>query len=195
MELSHCSSHAQGESVLFKKGLGEVYAEARETVLASRVKLASDRAENSLRVIRDCIMRELSGRGWKIGETIFPPSAPASFHRGHYRLDATKKAGGGGVLGIICHFGGSEFLVRKLMLISEAVRGEVVDCCVLALITRNIKPYISGRPACYEQAQRLLRAYGQSAFGAIPMILWGLAPEIIYSQLAEVHTSWLAGVQ
>lgn len=153
MELALCWSHERGETVLFAKGLGEVYAEARETMLATRVKLASDRVENSLRVIRDRILRELAGRGWKIGEGIFPPFAPATFQRGHYHLDAAKRTGSGSGLGIICHFGSSEFLVRQLMLISEAVRRRIVDCAVLALVTRDVKRYVTGRPACYEQGQ------------------------------------------
>jgi hypothetical protein len=195
MELSHIRSHERSESVLFEKDLGEVYAEARETMLATPVKLASERAENGLRVIHDRILRELAGRGWKIGVGIFPASAPAMFQRGHYRLDATKKAGSGGALGFICHFGSSEFLVRKLMLISEAVRQGIVDCGVLALMTRSVKPYIAGRPAFYEQAERTLRTYGLSGFRGIPMVLWGLTPEVMHPGLTDGGAGLRAGVR
>jgi hypothetical protein len=184
MELTHCWSHERADSLLFEKDLGEVYAEARETMLATRVKLASERAENSLRVIHNRILRELAGRGWKIGENIFPPAAPATFQRGHYRLDAAKRTGSGGTLGVICHFGSSEFVIRQLMLISEAVRRGIADCAVLALMTCDVRSYVPGRPSCYEQAQRLLRAYGQSAFRGIPMVLWGLRPESVQPALA-----------
>jgi len=177
MELSRCWSHERGESVIFEKGLGELYAEARETVLATRVGLVSDKADNSLRLIRKQVLTGLAGREWEVGTRIFPPSAPARFQRGHYHLDAAKRAGNGGALGIVCHFGSSEFLVRQLMLISEAVRRRIVDCAVLALITSDGKPYVTGRPACYEQAQRLLRSYGQSGFPGIPIVLWGLTPD------------------
>lgn len=195
MELLHLWSHERGESVLFEKGLGEVYAEARQTMLATRVKLVSDRAENSLRVIHDRILRELAGRGWKIGERIFPPSAPAIFQRGHYRLDAAKRTGSGGTLGVICHFGSSEFLVRQLMLISEAVRRGIADCAVLALMICDVRPYVPGRPSCYGQAQQLLQAYGQSAFRGIPMVLWGLTPEVMCPELTDVRAGLRARVQ
>ncbi|OGB91613.1 MAG: hypothetical protein A3G35_10070 [candidate division NC10 bacterium RIFCSPLOWO2_12_FULL_66_18] len=184
MELSRIRSHERGESVIFEKSLGEVYAEARETMLGTRVKLVPDRAEDSLRVIHDRILRELAGRGWEIGVSVFPASAPAMFQRGHYRLDATKKTGSGSGLGLICHFGSSEFLLRKFMLISEAVRRGAVECGVLALMTRDVKPYVSGRPACYEEAQRLLQVYGQSGFRGVPMVLWGLRPESVQPGLA-----------
>ena len=81
------------------------------------------------------------------------------------------------------------------MLISEAVRRGIVDCAVLALMTRDVKTYVLGRPACYEQAQRLLRAYGQSAFRGIPMVLWGLTPEAIHLPLTDVGVGLPAGVQ
>lgn len=195
MELTHCWSHEGADSVLFEKDLGEVYAEAREAMLATRVKLASVRAENKLRVIHDRILRELAGRGWKIGERIFPPAAPAIFQRGHYRLDATSRTGNGGTLGVICHFGSSEFVIRQLMLISEAVRRGIVACGVLALMTRSVKPYIAGRPAFYEQAERTLRTYGQSGFRGIPMVLWGLTPEVMHPGLTDGGAALRAGVR
>jgi len=195
MKLAHCWSHERGESVLLEKGLGEVYAEAREMALATRVELVPNRAENNLRVTRDRILREIAGRGWEIAVSIFPASAPAMLHRGDYRLDATKKTGSGGALGFICHFGSSEFLVRQLMLISEAVRRGIADCAVLALMTRDVKAYVPGRPACYEQAQRLLRAYGESAFRGIPMVLWGLTPDAVRRELTDVRAGRWAWVQ
>lgn len=177
MEVSGCWSHEGGESFVFERGLGELYAEARGMVVETRVNLVSDKAGNSLRLIHHQMLTGLARREWEVGARIFPPSAPARFQRGHYRLDATKRAGGGGALGVVCHFGSSEFLVRHLMLISEAVRRRIVDCAVLALITNDWKLYVTGRPARYEQAQRLLRAYGQSGFAGIPIVLWGLTPE------------------
>ena len=195
MKLAHCWSHERGESVLLEKGLGEVYAEAREMAVARRVELAPNRAENSLRVTRDRILRDIAGRGWEIAVSIFPASAPAMFHRGHYRLDATKKTGSGRALGFICHFGSSEFLVRQLMLISEAVRRGIADSAVLALMTRDVKAYLPGRPACYEQAQRLLLAYGESAFRGIPMVLWGLTPDAVRREVTDVRASRRACVQ
>jgi hypothetical protein len=181
MELEYCLAHERGETVIFERGLGEAYAEARAVALATRLTQASGKGEESLRVIRDRILTELAARGWIIDERIFPPSAPAIFQRGNYRLDAAKTTGSDDALGFIYHVGSSEFLVRKLMLTSEAVRRRVVGCCVLALMTRNTKPYVAGRPASYEQAERLLRAYGQSAFRGIPMVLWGLAPDPIFA--------------
>lgn len=195
MELARCWSHERGESVLFEKGLAEEYAEARGTALATRVKLAPDRAENSLRVIRDRILRELAGRRWEINTRIFPPSAPLSFERGHYRLDATKRAGTRAAIGLTFHFGSSEFIVRQLMLISEAVRRGIVDCGVVALMTRSVKPYIAGRPAFYEQAHRTLRTYGQSGFRGIPMVLWGLTPEVMHPGLTDGGAGLWAGVR
>ena len=193
MDLSHIRSHERGESVLLEKDLGEVYAEAREMVMATRVGLAPNRAENSLRVIRDQILEKIAGRGWEIAVSIFPASAPPMFQRGHYRLDATKKTGSGSGLGLICHFGSSEFLVRKFMLISEAVRRRIVDGAILALMTSGIRPYVTGRPACYEQAQRLLRVYGQSGFRGIPMVLWGLTPETLPPERAHMDAGLRVG--
>ncbi len=195
MKLASSYSHERGEAILYERGLGEAYAEAREGMLATRVELAPDKAENSLRVIHDRILRELAGRGWKIGERIFPPAAPATFQRGNYRLDATSRTGSGGTLGVIFHFGSSEFLVRQLMLISEAVRRGIVDCGVLALMTRSVKPYIAGRPAFYEQAQRTLRTYGQSGFRGIPMVLWGLTPEVMHPGFTDGGAALRAGVR
>ena len=193
MELSRVGSHEGGESVLFEKDLGEIYAEAREITLGTRGKLTPDRAENNLRIIRERILRGLTGCGWKIGPRIFPFSAPAMFQRGHYRLDASKTTGSGAALGIIFHFGGSEFLIRQFMLISEAVRRGIADCAILALITRDFKARVTGRPSCYEQARRLLRAYGQSAFPGVPMVLWGLTPDSVPSELADARAGLRAG--
>jgi hypothetical protein len=193
MELSDCSSHARGESVIFEKGLGDVYAEAREVVLTTGIPLAVGRSENNLRAIREYLLRELAGRGWEINQRIFPPSAPGMFQRGQYRLDATKRTGSGGALGFICHFGSSEFLVRKFMLISEAVRRGIVVCGILALMTRDTRPYVTGRPACYEQAHRLLRVYGQSGFCGIPMILWGLIPEGMRPERTHIRAGMQVG--
>jgi len=177
MKVSGCWSHERGESLVFERGLGELYAEARGVVGETRVKLVSDKTENSLRLIHHQILTGLARREWEVGARVFPPSAPAKFLHGHYRLDATKRAGGGSALGVVCHLGSSEFLVRQLMLIAEAVRRKIVDCAVVALITNDWKLYVAGRPACYEQAQRFLRAYGQSGFAGIPIVLWGLIPE------------------
>lgn len=195
MELTHCWAHEDGESLVFEKGLGVLYVEAREATLTTRIKLATDRLENRLRVIRDHILREFAGRGWEINTRIFPPSAPRVFERGHYRLDATKRAGTGAALGLTFHLGSSEFIVRQLMLISEAVRRGIVDCGVVALMTRSVKPYIAGRPAFYEQAQRTLRTYGQSGFRSIPMVLWGLTPEVMHPGLTDGGAGLRAGVR
>lgn len=195
MKLSHIRSHERGESVLFEKNLSEVYAEARETMLGTRVKLAPDRAENRPRAICEDVLRHLAERGWEIGASIFPASAPAMFQRGNYRLDAIKRTGRGSALGLICHFGSSEFLVRQLMLISEAVRRGIADCAILALMTSDFKAHVTGRPSCYEQARRLLRAYGQSAFHGVPMVLWGLTPDSMQSELADARAGLWAGVQ
>lgn len=194
MELARCWSHGNAEAVLFEKGLGGVYAEARETIRAVRVEFGLSIAANELRTIRERILEQLAGHGWEIDTRIFPPSAPIGFERGRFRLHATKGTGGGATLGVICHFGGSEFIVRQLMLISEALRRRIIDCGVVALMTRNVQPYATGRPACYEQALRLLQAYGQSGFAGIPMILWGLAPEAVHLELAG-GTGVRAGVR
>lgn len=177
MELARCFSHGTAESVLFERGLGGVYAEVRETIRAARVELGLAGATGELRAVRERILRQLAGHGWEIDTGIFPASAPTSIQRGHYRLDASKRVGARAALGIICHFGSAEFTVRKLMLVSEAVRRGIVDCGLVALITRDVKPHLAGRPACYEQALRVLQAYGLSGFAGIPIILWGLAPE------------------
>jgi len=195
MEIPHSWSHERGESVLFEKGLGRIYAEAREAALAGRVGLLPDKSKNSLRAIREGILRDLAGRGWRIGVSIFPSSAPAMFQRGHYRLDAAKTTGSGATLGVVCHFGGSEFLLRQFMLISEAVRRGIVDCAVLELMTREAIECVRGRPACYEQARRSLRLYGQSAFGGIPMVLWGLIPEATHLRTTGVGEGLPAGLQ
>ncbi len=193
MELQYCLYHECSESILFEMGLGKAYSEARETVLATPVKLATNREQNNLRVIRDCMQKELAGRGWEINARIFPSSAPKRFERGRYCLDASKHAETGAALGAIWHFGGSEFIVRQLMLISEAVRRNIIDCGLLALMTREVKPYVSGRPAFFDQAQRLLRTYGQSGFRGVPIILWGLMPEALYPKFIDGDARLPAG--
>lgn len=195
MELSHIRSHERGESVLFERNLSKVYAEVRETMLRTRVELVSDKAENSPRVIWKRVLGDLAGRGWGIAVSIFPASAPAMFQRGNYRLDAIKGTGTGSALGLICHFGSSEFLVRQFMLISEAVRRGIADCAILALMTRDFRAHVAGRPSCYEQARRLLQTYGQSAFHGVPMVLWGLTPDSTQSELADAQAGLWDGVQ
>jgi len=195
MKPPHFLSHERAESILFEKGLGGVYAEALEVVLATRVDLAPQKGANMPRVIWEHVLKNLADRGWEIAVSIFPASAPAMFQRGNYRLDAIKRMGTGSALGLICHFGSAEFLVRQLILISEAVRRGIADCAVLALMTRDFKAHVPGRPSCYEQARRLLRVYGQSGFHAIPMILWGLTPDSMQSELADVRAGLRAGLQ
>jgi hypothetical protein len=184
MELARRFSHGIAESVLFERGLDGMYAEVRETIRAARVELGLAGATSELRAVRERILRQLAGHGWEIDTGIFPASAPTRIQRGHYRLDASKRLGAGAALGIICHFGSAEFTVRKRMLVSEAVRRGIVDCGLVALITRDARPYLAGRSACYEQALRFLRAYGQSGFAGIPIILWGLAPEATQLEFA-----------
>jgi len=79
------------------------------------------------------------------------------------------------------------------MLISEAVRRRIVDGAILALMTSDIRSYVTGRPACYEQAERLLRVYGQSGFRGIPMVLWGLTPEDMHPERTNIRAGLRVG--
>jgi hypothetical protein len=65
----------------------------------------------------------------------------------------------------------------------------------LALMTGGFKRHVAGRTSCYEQARRLLQAYGQSAFHGVPMVLWGLTPDSTQSGLADARVGLRAGVQ
>lgn len=193
MEIARCWSHGDAECVLVGKGLAEAYAEVRETFCAVSFDLGLSKTSNERRVVRARILEQLAGHGCEIDTKIFPASAPTMFHRGQYRLDATRRVGTKAALGIICYFGSAEFTVRKLMLISVAVRREIVDCGVLALMTRDIMPYVAGRLASYDQGLKLLRMYGQSEWVDIPMILWELAPTAVRLELPDGADA-LAGI-
>jgi hypothetical protein len=174
MKLAGCYSHEEGETVVYGRGLGDAYAEARDVILATRFGIG-----NRLRMTRGYILSELGIRGWELLARVIPPSSCKAFDRGKYHLDAIKRGKSRNTIGLICHFGSSEFGLRQLMLVSGAVRRGVVDCGVIAVMAREATPYLTGRPSSYEQLRALLHAFGNSEFHGVPMVLWGLAPDPI----------------
>src|SRR5574341_122530 len=133
MKLAGCYSHEQGETVVYGRGLGDAYAEARVVVLATRFCVLPTSGENRLRLIRGRMLSELEVRGWELATRVIPPSRGEVFERGKYHLDAIKKGKCRNTIGLIFHFGSSEFGLRQLMLVSGAVRRGIVDCGVIAV--------------------------------------------------------------
>jgi hypothetical protein len=177
MKLAGCYSHEEGETVVYGRGLGDAYAEARDVILATRFYILPTGGGNRLRMTRGYILSELGIRGWELLTRVTPPSGCEAFDRGKYHLDAIKRGKSRNTIGLICHFGSSEFGLRQLMLVSGAERRGVVDCGVIAVMAREATPYLTGRPSSYEQLRALLHAFGNSEFHGVPMVLWGLTPD------------------